>query len=199
MEIDISTLIRRKYLCRALLQTKIFVYPTDTVYGIGCNAENSELVKKILKIKKRSNSVMSVIAPSFLWIKKNFYVKKCEKLIKKCFPGPYTLIFKLKKENKDYLKHISKNGKIGVRIPNHEISIACSLANLPIITTSANISGNKDPTNISEIDKDILGNVDLIITQKNSKCTGTPSTIIDCEKKKIIRSGSGKIPKYLKF
>ena len=197
MRIEISDLLGKKHLCKAIMQTKVFVYPTDTVYGIGCNAENKELVKRILKIKKRSNLTMSVIAPSFNWICENFMIEGHEKLIKNYLPGPYTLILKLKEKKKNYLKHIAKNGKIGVRIPNHKISLAVSIGKKPIITTSANISGFKPPKSLAEIPKEIIKSVDVIITQKNESCYGMASTVIDCESGKIIRKGSGNKP--LKF
>ena len=57
-----------------ILQGKIVVYPTDTIYGLGCNAEDKKAVEKIKQIKKRDkNKPLSIIAPSFEWIKKNLY------------------------------------------------------------------------------------------------------------------------------
>ena len=58
------------------LKKEVFIYPTDTIYGIGCDATNSELVKQIRKIKQRDKKPLSVIAPSKKWILDNFKVKK---------------------------------------------------------------------------------------------------------------------------
>jgi len=193
MIVDISDLLEKKHLCKAIMQTKVFVYPTDTVYGIGCDAENRELVKKILRIKKRSNLAMSVIAPSFKWICENFQIKGCEDIIKNCLPGPYTLILNLKEKKKNYLRHISKKGKIGVRIPNHKISLAVNIGEKPIITTSANISGFEAPKSLAEVPVEVIKKVDYVITQKTESCMGLASTIIDCESRKIIRKGAGNL------
>lgn len=79
------------------LKKEIFIYPTDTIYGIGCDAENKTLVKKIREIKNRDNGSFSVIAPSINWILENCETDK--KQIKKYLPGPYTLILKKKRRN----------------------------------------------------------------------------------------------------
>ena len=73
---------------------KIFIYPTDTIYGLGCDATNAEAVKKIREIKERTKSPFSVIAPSKKWIKENCEITKKRALWK--LPGKYTIIFKLK-------------------------------------------------------------------------------------------------------
>ena len=73
---------------------KIFIYPTDTIYGIGCDAENEFLVDKISEIKKRDIKPFSVIAPSVEWILENCETTKEE--IEKFLPGAYTLILKKK-------------------------------------------------------------------------------------------------------
>ena len=73
---------------------KIYVYPTDTIYGIGCDATNDKLVLKIRSIKKRDEKPFSIIAPSKDWIKNNFEIIHPEYLDK--LPGPYTLVMKPK-------------------------------------------------------------------------------------------------------
>ena len=93
----------------------IFIYPTDTIYGIGCDAENKKLVNKIRAIKHRDTKPLSIIAPSIDYILKNCEVDK--KIVSKFLPGPYTLI--LKKKDKNFLKHVSETESIGIRIPNH--------------------------------------------------------------------------------
>ena len=75
---------------------KVFIYPTDTIYGLGCDALNKEAVRKIIEIKERNNKPMSVIAPNKEWIKENCTIeKKANKWMKK-LPGKYTLIVNLK-------------------------------------------------------------------------------------------------------
>jgi len=162
----------------------IIIYPTDTIYGIGCNALLDGKVKKIYAIKKRPESMpLSVIAPSFEWIKAN-----CEadmRVVKKYLPGPYTLI--LKKKDPCFLKSAS-SGKdtIGVRIINHPIMGYFRKADVPFITTSVNVSGKEPICDISKIPKDIGALVDIaiycgIICGKPSKVvdlSGTEKTVI---------------------
>tara|TARA_Y100000034_G_scaffold64197_1_gene77640 strand:- start:2112 stop:2642 length:531 start_codon:yes stop_codon:yes gene_type:complete len=153
------------------LSKKIFIYPTDTIYGIGCNAENIKNVEKIRKIKRRDRKPLSIIAPSISYILKNFEVNE---KIEKFLPGPYTLI--LKKKKKEFLKHISDTEYIGVRIPNHVFTKFIQKTQKPIITTSVNFSGEKPANSIKEINKDILKKVDFVIDA--GVLSGHPSKII---------------------
>lgn len=150
----------------------IFVYPTDTIYGIGCNAENEKLVEKIRKIKKRDKKPFSIIAPNKEFILKNFETTK--KLIDKYLPGPYTLI--LKKKNPAFLKSVSENEFVGVRIPDHPFTRKLQKSEKPIVTTSMNLSGEPPIKSISEIKNEIKDKIDFIIDA--GKIDGKPSTII---------------------
>ena len=104
-------------------------------------------------------------------------------------PGAYTLILKLKNEKKQTLfsKEVN-NGKntIGVRIPSHWISEFVKELGFPIITTSANVSGEKNMTSLDDVDENIAGNVDFILFEGEKR--GKPSKIVDLsvEKVKII-------------
>ncbi|MFH1607812.1 MAG: L-threonylcarbamoyladenylate synthase [archaeon] len=155
-----------------ILLKSIFIYPTDTIYGLGCNAENKQLVEKIREIKKRDNNPFSIIVPSINYILKNF--ETTEKEIKKFLPGPYTLI--LKKKDKNSLTHLSDTDYIGIRIPSHPLTKFLQQTGKPIVTTSVNISGQKHASKIKEIDSAILNKVDLIID--GGTLHGKPSTLI---------------------
>ncbi|MBU2104852.1 MAG: threonylcarbamoyl-AMP synthase [Nanoarchaeota archaeon] len=155
------------------LLKEIFIYPTDTIYGIGCNAENEKLVNKIRRIKRRDKRPFSVIAPSFEWILKNCEID--ERFLKKYFPGPYTLI--LKKKHNKFLSHVSDTDYIGVRIPAHPFTKILQKTGKPIITTSVNFAGERHANNINGINKEILDNVDLVIDA--GMLPGKPSTIIN--------------------
>jgi len=138
----------------------VFIYPTDTIYGLGCDATNLESVGLIKKMKYRDrDKPMSVIAPSVEWIKEHLVVE--EAIIEKYFPGPYTLI--LKKKNPDFMKHISSNDSIGVRIPDCEFTELVEKAGVPFITTSVNFVGKPFAVKISDINHDILDAVDIVI------------------------------------
>ena len=154
------------------LKKSIFIYPTDTIYGIGCDAENNTLVGKIREIKKRDKKPFSVIAPNRRWIKKNCEINK--KILKKYLPGSYTLL--LKKKKKNFLKHISDNEYLGIRIPEHPMTKILQKTRKPIVTTSVNLSGEKFANNISEINQEILNQVDFVIDA--GKLSGKSSTLI---------------------
>jgi len=151
----------------------IFVYPTDTIYGLGCDAGNSESVALIRRIKYRDgDKPMSVIAPSIDWIKKHCVVDN--NLLEKYLPGPYTLI--LKKKDINFLSEVSSNDSLGVRIPDCEFTDFVRDAGVPFITTSVNFVGEPFAIKISDISHDILDNVDIIIGV--GKLDGRPSTLV---------------------
>jgi len=153
---------------------KIFIYPTDTIYGLGCNALNSESVKQIKEIKSRDkDKPLSIIAPSLKWIEKNLIIPHNTNL-KKYLPGPYTLI--LKKKKKNFLKHVSSTDSLGIRIPDCNFSLLIQETNLPFITTSVNLSGEKFAKNIKEISKKIKNKVDVIINE--GELNTKPSTLV---------------------
>jgi L-threonylcarbamoyladenylate synthase len=161
-----------KNLNREILRGKIFIYPTDTIYGLGCNAENIKAVEKIKQIKQREkDKPLSVIAPSFDWINENFIV---DIDLNKYFPGPYTII--LKKKDPKFLETVSNTEFLGIRIPDNEFTKKIQEANVPFITTSVNLSGEPYVTKIPDIAPDILECVDHIIDY--GPLTGNPSTII---------------------
>jgi len=157
---------------RKILQGKIFIYPTDTLYGLGCNALDKKAVLRIREIKKRDNKPFSVIAPSFGWINENLIV---DINLKKYLPGPYTII--LKKKNPDFLNWVSNIETLGIRIPNHKFTKIIQQAGVPFITTSINFSGEKPAISLAEIPEEIKSQVDFIIKSKE-KLSGKPSTLI---------------------
>ena len=154
------------------LKNEIFIYPTDTIYGIGCDATNKKLVEKIRKIKGRDNKPFSVIAPSIKWILDNFNVDKL--LIEKYLPGPYTLL--LEKKEPNFLKHISDNEFVGVRVPKNNFTKTIQSLKVPIVTTSVNLSGKKFANSIKEVDKRILNKINIVVD--SGKLSGKPSVLI---------------------
>lgn len=165
---------------KAILEGKIFIYPTDTIYGIGCNAYNKDSVNKIKEIKTRDkDKPLSVISPDFKWIEDNCIA---DINLAKYLPGPYTIL--LKKKNKNFLDYVSNNEFIGVRIPKCSFSEKVNKAGVPFITTSVNLSGEPFALKIKDIPQVILNNVDIIIDE--GELNGRPSTIVK-EGKEISR------------
>ncbi len=156
---------------------KIFIYPTDTIYGLGCNALNSKSVIKIREIKNRELKPFSIIAPSKKWIKENceLSIHGFEWLNK--IPGKYTFIFKLK--NKDGVcKETNNNSNtIGVRIPKNWFTELINKSQIPFVTTSVNCVGKSHATSLENIEDNIKNKVDYFINE--GKLHGKPSTVID--------------------
>lgn len=157
---------------KQITKGKIFIYPTDTIYGIGCDGTNIKAVNKIKEIKQReADKPLSIIAPSINWINKNLIVD-CD--LDKYLPGPYTII--LKKKNPKFLSHVSNTDSLGVSIPDHEFTRMIQKSGLPFVTTSVNLSGEPFIKEIPEISHDILEHIDHIIDY--GPLTGNPSKLI---------------------
>ena len=167
--------IREKNIIKAIKQGKIIIYPTDTIYGIGCDALNTDSVLKIRMIKERdAEKPFSIIAQSKQWIYKNFEVNKS--YIRK-LPGPFTFILRTKKE-KLVSNHVTNNVNIlAVRIPNHPFIKVIQKAKTPFISTSVNLSGEPPVTDINRIPRKIAKQVDIIIDA--GQLNNPPSTLID--------------------
>ncbi len=164
-------------------QGAVFIYPTDTIYGIGANALNHDAIKRIRETKQRYTMPFSVIAPSKEWIRDNCEVdERVEEWINK-LPGPYTLILKIK-NNSAVEQTVNPNlDTIGVRIPNHWISDIVKELEIPIVTTSANVATKEFMTSIEDLDVEIRNKTDFMISEGEIK--GKPSTIVDLTKEEV--------------
>ena len=168
---------------QAIRSGKIFIYPTDTIYGIGCAAENEAAVKRIRHIKSReTQKPFSIIAPSKEWIHVHFEVK-FPKFLEK-LPGPYTLI--LPKKIPGFLEEVSPSTSMGVRIPKHPFTQLVEEAAIPFVTTSVNVSGQPHAKSIADIPKEILESVDFVLDA--GKLENPPSELWDL---------TGKEPKHV--
>jgi len=169
----------------AINDGKILIYPTDTVYGIGCSITGN--IKKIFEIKKRSRkNPLSVAFSSLEMVKRYvFLTSKEECFIRDNILKPYTFVAR-KRESIPELITAGKN-TVGIRIPNHRVVKGMiENAGIPIITTSANISGKKAPVSFDEIDEEIIAKVDLAIDSGRCR-VGKPSLVIDLRSGKILR------------
>ena len=177
--------LEKESIIQSIADGAVFIYPTDTIYGIGCNAQISGSVKKIRELKLRASNPFSVIAPSSDWIHKNCVVsKENDEWIEK-LPGPYTLILKLK--SNCVAREVNHGLKtLGIRMPKHWISKVAAEADAPIVTTSVNRSSEDYMTSLDDIDYTIMGSVDFILYE--GKKEGKPSKIIYlCGDIKIIK------------
>lgn len=168
----------------------VVIFPTDTVYGIGCNPYDANAVKKIYEIKSREKiKSLPVLASSIQIVKEISIIDEfTEKIIKKYWPGPLTLILKLK--DKNLKKSLNLEDKIAVRIPNSECTLKllnkCNL----LVGTSANISGDSSFTDPQECMKNVK-NYDVFVDGGTITSKGE-STIIEIKNEKIhiIREGA---------
>ena len=169
---------------REIAQGAIYIHPTDTIYGIGCDATNPDAVKSIRMAKQRYSKPFSIIAPSKEWIEECCVVdKKAEAWLKK-LPGPYTFILKLKKGHEKCLANQTNPGMdtIGVRIPDHWFASVASKLGVPLVTTSANIVGKEFMTSLDNLDSDVAKHMNLIFYEGEKKAR--PSTLVDLTKAK---------------
>jgi L-threonylcarbamoyladenylate synthase len=171
----------------------IVIFPTDTVYGIGCNPYNIDSIKKIYEIKSREKiKSLPVLAYSVDIVKKIVVIDNfTEKIIQKYWPGPLTLILELKDQK--LKESLNLQNKIAIRIPDSKCTLKllekCGL----IVGTSANISGNTSYTNPDDCMKNVK-NYDVFLNGGTITSKGE-STIIEIENKKIkiIREGALKV------
>lgn len=184
---------------RVLRSGGIIVYPTDTVWGIGCDATNEEAVRRIYALKQREDSKsMLVLLDSAA--KLDYYVdvpETAEQLLEanECSPAealrPLTIIYPNARHLAPNL--IAEDGSLGIRITNEPFSKAlCAQLKRPIVSTSANISGEPTPRHFREISEQILDNTDYnCLFRRDDEAEHEPSSIIKINADgtfKIIRS-----------
>jgi tRNA threonylcarbamoyl adenosine modification protein (Sua5/YciO/YrdC/YwlC family) len=158
----------------------IFIYPTDTLYGIGCDARNNALVQRIRRIKNSYKRPFSIIAPSKEWIREKLKVKKEHEEWLDKLPGPYTLIFECR-EKGCVSKDINPvDDTVGVRIPDNWFSDIVKRLGFPIITTSINRHGEEPCDSIKDVSDNISHMVDIAIDDGVIK--GKPSTLVNLTK-----------------
>ena len=170
----------------ALKNGSVIVYPTDTVWGIGCDPFNQKSVDNLFKIKGKKEEGLSILINNKELISEYCLITKKKKtIISELFPGPVTVILKSKV---NFAKGVARNGNIAIRIPNNKTSISLAKEN-PIITTSANIHGMNVVKNINEA-REIFGNSCIYLN--GEKPIGIESTIINLtgNNPKIVRIGA---------
>ena len=158
----------------------IILYPTDTVWGIGCDATNAEAVQKIYDLKRSADkkSMLVLCKDADMVVR---YVNKAPGIafeVMEMATKPLTLI--LPGASGVAANLIPEEGPLGVRVPNHEFCQKLLYKfGKPIVSTSANISGEKTPKKVAEISKEILEGVDFVVNPRfQGRPTGQPSSII---------------------
>jgi len=163
-----------------LTEGGIILYPTDTVWGIGCDATNEEAVQKIYTLKKRADSKSMLVlidtqarilqyvqeVPEIAWQLLEVAVKPLTII----YPGAKNLAANL----------IAEDGSVGIRIPNDAFCQSLiSRFRKPLVSTSANISGNVAPSTFAEVPDMILRSVDHVVRwRQDDRQAAAPSSII---------------------
>ena len=178
--------------------SKVIIFPTDTVYGIGCPIFDLEGIEKIYAIKHRSKEKpLACLCASFSQISEIAVVNEAaEKLIKAYMPGALTLILPAKEQVKKQIGYST----IGVRIPASIVAIEILKENGPMLTTSVNESGSNPMNNYEEIIKDYSKYVDKIYPPQEIS-SNVSSTVVDlCQNEiKLLREGTIKLEDRLKL
>ena len=172
-----------KRACEVMQKGGVILYPTDTIWGIGCDATNPEAVKRVYDIKKRADSKAKVNfyvsdVPSVAWDLIEFTTK------------PLTIIYDGARNLAENL--LAEDGSVGIRVTAEEFSKQlCFRFRKAIVSTSANISGQPSPANFSEISEEVKQAVDYIVEYRQDEVGHPkPSSIIKLGKGgevKIIR------------
>tara|TARA_B100000902_G_scaffold373779_1_gene402109 strand:- start:460 stop:1005 length:546 start_codon:yes stop_codon:yes gene_type:complete len=153
----------------------IILYPTDTIWGIGCDATNPQAVERIYTLKRRTESKALISLVSNVSMINEFADNK--ELEIPPSKNPTTIIYQSATGLAKNL--IAQDNTVAFRIPNDKFChLLITSFGLPITSTSANISGNKIPKQFSEISKEIKENVDYIVNLRHNEIMKTPSTII---------------------
>ena len=157
----------------------IIVYPTETVWGIGCDSMNNTAIKNIYKIKNReSNNPMLCIVNNMTMVRE--YIKDIPEDIEKIIINtskPTTIIYNNSKNISDLL--LGDNRSIGLRITSNKFcQKLISKLGRPLVSTSANISGKKATSFFKEIDTKILKEVDYVVNLQSDNDSNMASSII---------------------
>ena len=163
----------------ALLNSQVILYPTDTVWGLGCDATNIDAVAKIFKLKNRIESKSLVVLVSSIEMLRTYVDAVPQKAIDiiSTTKKPTTIIYNNPKGLA--ANAIALDNTIAIRIPTHNYCLeVINKLGKPIISTSANISGESTPKSFSEISLPILEGVDYVVNLEQDKITDKSSTIL---------------------
>jgi L-threonylcarbamoyladenylate synthase len=169
-----------------LLMGNVILYPTDTVWGIGCDAQEAKAVQKVFKLKERDPSKSMIILVADTGMVKH-YVKEVpetfEELLEKQ-DRPTTYIFEGAQNLPEEV--IAPDGTIAIRVVKDEFCHKLiRQLDRPLISTSANLSGGKSPSKFADIDEEVKNRVDYVVRWRQEEDTeAKPSRIV-----KILPNG----------
>lgn len=166
----------------------VLLYPTDTIWGLGCDATNDEAVRKIFNIKHRadSKSMLSLVSSDGMLQQ---YVKDIPEIAWELIDAavnPLTIIYDSPRNISSLL--LAEDGSAGFRITNEPFSKAlCLKLRKPVVSTSANISGSTSPSNFFEISEEIIEAVDYVVGYGRNNINSSPSNIIKITNSSVVK------------
>ncbi|NLC70508.1 MAG: threonylcarbamoyl-AMP synthase [Desulfuromonadaceae bacterium] len=172
----------------------VIAYPTDTIYGIGCDIFQKKAVKKIYQLKQRDpKKPFSFICADLSDVTKYAQVSNFAfKIMKRRLPGPYTFILEASRLVPDLL--MTRQRTVGIRIPDNNIcSLIVSELGHPLVTTSANISGENTLGDPAEIEETMGRQLDMVVD--GGIIFSEPSTVISLidDEVEVLRQGHGEV------
>ena len=187
-----------KQIADKLRSGAVICYPTDTVYGIGCDIFNQKAIKRIYQIKKRAkHKPFSFMCSSLKNVSDYGHVSNMAyRIMRMALPGPFTFVLPASKTVPKIM--ITKQKTVGIRVPDNSICLALieELGN-PILTTSAILDQDGDPLSEAYEFEDLLGNmIDLVID--GGMVFPDPSTIVSFtgDEPEILRQGKGDVSQF---
>ncbi len=178
-----------KKACEVLQAGGIILYPTDTIWGIGCDATNEAAVQRIYQLKQRAdNKAMLVLIDNE--VKLETYVSEVPDIAWELInvaDKPLTIIYPKARNLAPNL--LADDGSVGIRVTHEEFSRRlCQTYRKPLVSTSANISGELSPANFDEVSETIRAGVDYIVKWRQDDYTkAQPSGIIKLGKGGLIQ------------
>lgn len=178
-----------KEACKIMQEGGVILYPTDTIWGIGCDATNETAVKRVYEIKKRIDSKALIVLVDTP-VKVDFYVDQVPDIawdLIEVADKPLTIVYPNARNLASNL--LASDGSVGIRITKEHFSRKlCERFRKAIVSTSANISGEPSPSNFSEISEEIKNAVDYIVKYRQEEtCHPSPSSVIKLESGGIIK------------
>lgn len=177
MQLDFNNDIREAV--KILKKGGIILYPTDTIWGIGCDPGNEEAIQRIFELKKRQDSRSMLVLASDLSMLERYVneVPEAAYQLLDVADSPLTIIYPGARFVHPSL--LAEDGSLGIRIPENEFAQALIIAfRKPIVSTSANISGEPSPSCFAEISREIIRGVDYVVKYRQQDTRPAQSSSI---------------------
>jgi tRNA threonylcarbamoyl adenosine modification protein (Sua5/YciO/YrdC/YwlC family) len=180
----------------ALQAGEVIGYPTDTVYGLGCDITNKKAADRLYQIKGMDRAQpLAFICPDLSEIAKYAIVdNQVYRVLKRFLPGPYCFILEATREVPRLLQ--TKRKTIGIRVPNHEVirAVVSSLGR-PVISTTAQRPGSEPHVDAREIDEDFPG-LGLVLDAGAGGVVATTVVDLTVQPPQVVREGAGSVEEF---